>query len=260
MGYNKCIKSGNNVEIYEYEKDILVLHGVGKKYKFDDDLEKPKIDKDADMDEVEVGKRMDNVRKASMDFRRLVSSNLDDKIFPLLATATYKENQTDLKKAYYDHKLFVQTLKYTYGKDFKYICVPEFQKRGAVHFHSLFWGLPSEILLPERQRGYRQNFSPTLSKIWGHGFVFLKETDGNDKLSSYLAKYMAKAFTDPRLKHQKAYASSRNVKRPYIVSGITNISFLIDDYVGADAVPVKDKTYDTAYMGKGRYRLYKIHD
>ncbi len=28
MGYNKFIKSGNNVEIYEYEKDILVLHGV----------------------------------------------------------------------------------------------------------------------------------------------------------------------------------------------------------------------------------------
>jgi len=256
MGYNKFIKSGNNVEIYEYEKDILVFYGV-KNHKFNDD-EKKEVDKEADLDEVAVGKRMDNVRKASMDFRRLVSSNLDDKVFPLLATATYKENMTDLKRAYYDHKLFVQTLKYTYGKDFKYICVSEFQKRGAVHFHSLFWGLPSEILLLERQRGYRQNFSPTLSKIWGHGFVFLKETDGNDKLSSYLAKYMAKAFTDPRLKNQKAYASSRNVKRPYIVSGITNISFLIDDYVGADAVPVKDKTYDTAYMGKGRYRLYKI--
>jgi hypothetical protein len=173
-------------------------------------------------------------------------------------TVTYKENQTDLKKAYYDHKLFVQNLKYTYGKNLKYICVPEFQKRGAVHFHGLFWGLPADILLAEREKGYRENNSPTLSKIWGLGFVFLKPTDGDDKLSAYLAKYMAKAFTDRRLKHQKAYASSRNVKRPYVVSGIHNISFLIDDYCGIDAVPVKENKYHTKYMGEARYRLYKI--
>ncbi len=256
MGYNKFIKSGNNVETYEYEKDIVILRG-GKKYHFDDE-EKKEIDKNADLDEVEVGKRIDNVRKASLEFRRLVSSNLDDKNFPLLLTVTYKENQTDLKKVYYDHKLFVQTLKYTYGKNLKYICVPEFQKRGAVHFHGLFWGLPAGILLPERLHGYYENASPTLSKIWDLGFVFLKPTDGDDKLSSYLAKYMAKAFTDPRLKHQKAYASSRNVKRPYVVSGITNISFLIDDYVGLDAVPVKENKYHTTYMGEARYRMYKI--
>jgi hypothetical protein len=253
MGYNKFIKFGNNVETYEYEKDIHIFHGVIKRYKIDD--EEKEVDENAEFD---IGKRKDNARRASTAFRRLVSSNLDEKVRPLLLTSTYETNETDLKKAYYDHKLFVQTLKYTYGKNLKYICVPEFQRRGAVHFHALFWGLPVDVLLPECKTGYYKNVSPTLSKIWGQGFVFLKETDGNDKLSSYLAKYMAKAFTDPRLKNQKAYASSRNVSRPYVVSGISSLWRLVDDWVGEDAVPIKEKEYETAYLGKVRYKLYKI--
>jgi hypothetical protein len=258
MGYNKFIRSGNNIEVYEYEKDIVVFQGARHHV-----ADKKVVDKDAELTEMELGKRIDNTRKASLEFRRLVSSNLDDKTFPLLLTVTYKENCTDLKQAYYDHKLFVQTLRYTYAKttkNFKYICVPEFQERGAVHFHILFWGLPAEILLPERLRGYYENVSPTLSKIWNNGFVFLKPTDGDDKLSSYLAKYMAKAFVDPRLKHQKAYASSRNVKRPYVVSNISSLWVLLDDYVGTDAVPVKENKYHTTYLGDARYRLFKIKE
>lgn len=259
MGYNKFIRSGNNVEIYEYEYDILPRGD--KRYK--EKKNKKKIDRNAELTEAEVGKRMDNVRKAKMEFRRLVSSNLDEKNFPLLLTATYKENFTDLNQAYYDHKLFVQTLRYTYGKDnkdFKYICVPEFQERGAVHFHTLCWGLPADILLPERLTDYYKNVSPTLSKIWGNGFVLLKPTDGNDKLSSYLSKYMTKAFIDPRLKHQKAYTSSRNVHRSYVVSDISPVWPLIDDYAGVDAVPITDNKYHSHYLGDARYRLFKIKE
>ncbi len=254
MSYNKFIKFGNNIELYEYEKDIVVLRG-GTRHVAD----KPKIDRDAELTEIEVGKRKDNAHRASTEFRRLVSSNLDDKVLPLLATVTYKENCVDLKKAYYDYKLFIQVLRYKYG-DFKYISVPEFQKRGAVHFHVLFWGLPADILLPECLTGRYKNISPTLSTMWGNGFVFLKETDGNDKLSSYLAKYMSKAFTDPRLKHQKAYVTSRKINRPYVVAGSFLTWPLLDDYLGVDPVPVKDKTYDTKYLGKGRYRLFKIKE
>ena len=253
MGYSKFIKFGNNVELYQYEKDLILIRPTRHKI-----ADREKIDKDADLTEVEVGKRKDNAHRASTDFRRLVSSNLDDKILPLLLTITYKENFTDLKASYYNFKLFIQKLNYTYGKGLKYICVPEFQDRGAVHFHVLLWGLPSDILLPERLKGHYENVSPTLGTMWGNGFVFLKETDGNDKLSSYLAKYMAKAFTDPRLKHQKAYASSRNVNRPYIVSGSFSMWPLLDDYLGLDPVAVKDKRYDTKYLGQVHYQLFKI--
>ena len=255
MGYSKFIKFGNNVELYEYEKDLVVLR-AGRHHVAD----KEKIDPDADLTEVEVGKRKDNAHRASTEFRRLVSSNLDDKVLPLLATITYKENLTDLKKSYYDYKLFIQKLHYTYGKELKYIAVPEFQERGAVHFHVLFWGLPAEKLLPERLTDRYENVSPTLGTMWGNGFVFLKETDGNDKLSSYLAKYMSKAFTDPRLKHQKEYVTSRKINRPYVASGSFPMCPLLDDYVGLNPVAVKDKTYDTKYLGKGRYRLFKIKE
>src|SRR5690606_27837965 len=104
-------------------------------------------------------------------------------------------------------------LRNKFGKAFSYIAVSEFQKRGAIHFHALFWGLPAEVFSQERQ-------TRTIALIWKQGFVYMKETDGNDKLSSYLAKYMVKTFTDPRLKNKKAYLASRNIKRPKIIAGV----------------------------------------
>ncbi|HEV7423767.1 MAG TPA: hypothetical protein VGO21_01100, partial [Candidatus Paceibacterota bacterium] len=132
------------------------------------------------------------------------------------------------------------------------ICVPEFQKRGAVHFHALFWGLPEEIFLQERK-------TRMLAGFWAKGFVYLKETDGNEKLSFYLSKYMAKAFIDPRLKNQKCYVASRNIQRPKVIVGASPLWPILEDY-GITGEPLVDREYDTKYLGKGRYRLFKIPD
>src|SRR5690606_15820961 len=102
------------------------------------------------------------------------ASNLGGSSLPILATLTYRDNFTDLSGAYKHFSAFIQSLRHKFGKTFKYICVPEFQKRGAVHFHALFWGLPENLLSLERK-------SRTLATIWGKGFVYLKQTDGNEK-------------------------------------------------------------------------------
>ena len=249
MGYNKFIQYGNNLEIYEYEKDIIVLRGRGKhKREIDSDLENLGADRENTFQERQLGKRQDNARRASLAFRRLVACNLGGLARPLLVTLTYGENFTDLAGAYRHFSSFIQSLRHKYGKDFKYVCVPEFQKRGAVHFHALIWGLPAEIFLLERK-------DRTLAGLWGRGFVYLKETDGDEKLSFYLSKYMAKAFVDPRLKNQKCYVASRNVSRPIVGSGFL-LWFILENY-GADDMPVVDRTYTTKWLGKGRYRLYK---
>ena len=252
MGYNKFISYGNNLEVYEYEKNIYVLRGAVKR------PEKPVYNPDMGADganplpERKLGKRQDNARRASMVFRRLVSSNLSRVEFPLLITITYADNQTDIRQGYKDFTSFIQALRYKFGKNFRYISVPEFQKRGAVHFHALFWGLPFELFLSERKTRF-------LASLWGKGFVYMKETDGNEKLSFYLAKYMAKAFMDDRLKNQKAYVASRNCLRPYIVGGIENISWLIDDYIGTDIVAeIKEKRFMTEWLGECRFRHFRL--
>ena len=251
MGYNKIIIYGNNIETYEYEKDIIVLGGR-RKHKLPVDAGDESLGADGKdtLSTGQLGKRPDNARRASLAFRRLVGANLGKPPSPLLATLTYGKNFTELARAYRHYSSFVQALRHKFGKDFRYICVPEFQKRGAVHFHALVWGLPAEVFLLERK-------TRTLAGLWKQGFVYLKETDGNDKLSFYLSKYMAKAFIDARLKNQKCYVASRNVLRPVIFGGSFSLWAILDDY-GADKTPVVEKTYSTKWLGQGRYKLYKI--
>lgn len=257
MGYNKIISYGNTLEVYEYEKDIVRLVGRTRRNDEDNDVhvgvgasrENSLSKTDS---ENEVGKRSDNARRASMAFRRLVASNLGGSTLPILVTLTYRDNFTDLAAAYKHFTAFIQALRHRFGKDFSYTLVPEFQKRGAVHFHALFWGLPEELFLRERE-------TRTLSEIWGKGFVFLKPTDGNEKLAFYLAKYFTKAFLDPRLKNQKSYVTSRNIKRPLEQKGPFYMPEVLEQF-GATDEPLVDRTYHTKWLGEGRFRLFKINN
>src|ERR1035437_6022100 len=130
MSYAKTIMFGDNLEIYEYEhKPPPHVRGLRKK-------DRPKPDEDKKFE-----KRKDNMLQAKRNFRRLVGANLS-KEKPLLISLTYKENMQDIHIGYKDYRSFIQAIRYEFGKDVKYIAVPEFQKRGAVHFHCLFWGLP----------------------------------------------------------------------------------------------------------------------
>jgi len=195
-------------------------------------------------EEEKFEKRKDNVSQTQNNFRRLVAANLTEN--PLLISLTYEQNMQDITKGYKNYKSFIQAIRYRFGKGTKYIAVPEFQKRGAVHFHVLFWGLPKKTSAEEKR-------TRTIANIWGHGFVDVIETDGHGKLSSYLAKYMAKAFVDKRLRNQKAYVASRNVLRPVTKSIISPVP-----YEPEDCELVSDKTYTTQRMGQCRYRLFKF--
>lgn len=256
MGYSKIIIYGNNLEVYEYEKDIVKLLGrIKRSRKRNPDGESVEIDGENTLSRQEkLGKRQDNARRASLAFRRVVASNLGGSTRPVLLTLTYGDNFTDLKGAYKHFSSFIQSLRYKFKKTFKYVCVPEFQKRGAVHFHALVWGLSKKLVLQERK-------TRTLAEIWARGFIYLKETDGDEKLSFYLSKYMAKAFVDPRLKNQKCYVASRNVERPEVIVGASPAWPILEDYGINESFPVVDREYETKWLGKGRYRLFKIpHD
>ena len=237
MSYVKTITYGDNIEIYEYDHKPPP-HKVGKRKK--DEKSEPD-------EERKFEKRKNNAIQAQRNFRRLVGANLPSK--PLLISFTYNVFMGDITTGYRDYKSFVQALRYRFGKDLKYIVVPEFQKSGRVHFHALFWGLPNKIASQERR-------TRLVAKMWGKGFVDIIETDGHGKISSYLAKYMAKAFVDKRLRNQKAYATSRNITRP-VVEKDGLIMPLLYAHVEEHAAPVIDKQYNTKWLGKCRHRLFK---
>ena len=252
MGYNKFIKYANIIETYTYEKQLPIRprarRGVSRKVSLSH-MASPGSDT-LRQNEYE-GKRQDNVARASMVFRRTILANIDGINHPLLLTLTYKDNQTSVVQGYKDFSSFIKTLRYKYGKVFRYIAVPEFQKRGAVHFHAMFWGLPDTLAKEERH-------TRMVGNAWGHGYVDLIQTDGSPKLSGYLTKYMAKNFTDYRLMGIKAYTCSRNLKRPEVINGLSNVNLeIVLEETGAGMIEF-DKTYDTAWLGRGRHRIYKL--
>lgn len=288
MGYNKYIKSGKQYEFYEFEQDLSlsrikrkseILRGQSvrvRTFEFGEGDVKKEVrtlfgqaleprnftlvsgEQNLAVDGVvalqqsepeKKGKRRDNAQRASMAFGRLVRSNLDGVENPILATFTYKENVRDFSYSARTFNLFIQRLRRRFGSGFRYIAVPEFQKRGAIHYHALFWGLPVGLVHRERQ-------TRELANTWGQGFVDVLLTDGDKKISYYLAKYMVKALKDERLTGKKAYFASRNVKRPLLVKNVFDVSFVLRD-IGLDgAEPEYSKKFSTPWLGECSYRVY----
>ncbi len=240
MKYIKSITYGNKVEIFKYQHAPEPRH---KRVRYSDEDE----EKREPSEEEKYERRQANVIQGKRNFKRLVEANLDGSK-PLLLSLTYKENMKNIKKGYKDLKLFIQSLRYKYGRGFRYIAVPEFQKRGAVHFHMLVWDL--SITAGQEREGR------VLADMWEKGFVDAKETDGNKKIAGYLAKYMAKAFTDKNLKNQKSYVSSRNVKRP-VIDRNTLLLYALRE-VPDDTEPVYKKTYPTQWLGECEHSIYEI--
>lgn len=252
MPYLKYVRSGQNFELYQYEhQSISRGRPAGYKSEFKrENLENSQSDKVQYGLSYDFRKRVDNAKRSSMDFRRLILSNLRSDENPLLITLTFSENRTNLSECNVLFGLFIQRMRTSFGKGFKYIGVPEFQKRGAVHYHLLFWGLPKGIFSSERT-------TRTIAKIWQYGFIFIKETDGNDRLSSYLAKYMIKAINDPRLFYHRAYYASRNVLRPIKCSGFP-LWWAEDEFALTPDNLKLQKKFETKWQGAGIYSLYLL--
>jgi len=251
MAYNKAVIYGEFLDLYTYEKDYNPIGGKRRKIETSSNISELDTNSIADRKRQFKSRRRDNRIRANMAFRRLVLSNMGKSAPPLLVTTTYAKNQRNVRIGYKDFKAFIRAMRNTFGTDFRYISVPEFQKRGAIHFHTLFWGLPEDTHIRERQ-------TRLVAKHWNHGFVDVFLTDGDDKLSSYLAKYLSKNYQDVRLFEQKSYVASRNILKPITESNAL-ILYLEEVYgIDVDNPPFKDKRFMTQWLGAGRLRAYKI--
>jgi hypothetical protein len=159
------------------------------------------------------------------------------------------------------NKLFTQfgvRLKKEFGKQVVWLAVPEFQKRGAVHFHVLIWNLPNEIHIEEEAPGRNRR---RIQHLWGYGYVDCIATDGSPKLSGYLAKYMSKAMHDDRLFGKKAYSSSRNALPVVSLNTQTSIAFFKDEFdidIPNGIMPTKEREYKSKWLGWVRYRAFEV--
>lgn len=136
-------------------------------------------------------------------------------IEPQFITFTFKENVQDLSEANDIFTNFIKRLNYHYFDTkesvVKYVVVPEFQERGAVHYHAIFFNLP---LFDKRKEFTTGEFA----ELWGQGFIKIKSMNNIPNVGLYMTKYMTKDATDRRLIGRKKYFSSRHLNKPDVFS------------------------------------------
>lgn len=161
-------------------------------------------------EELEIQERTGERAKKAL--RRLVNANnrewkdIDGKVqVQKFLTLTFAENMQDLEKANGLFTDFIKRFNYAvFGVNrnhLKYVAVHEIQKRGAIHYHVIFFNLP-----------YMRN--DKIARIWGHGFTKPKAISSIRNVGAYLAKYLSKQGKTARKKGQKRYFSSRGLKLP----------------------------------------------
>lgn len=253
--HRKFIKSGNILELFEYEK--AVKYGKSEKESY------PRIAKDFDMDNPMIAKiRLDNrarsLEHSKSTLKRLINANAGHwknnnghAFTPLFLNLTFAENITDIKKANYDFTKFKQRLDYeiTGSKKsyLKYVGVIEFQKRGAIHYHVLIFNMP-----------FMEYVYDKMQSIWGKGYIIIKAIREIQNIASYVCKYMTKAKADDRLCGQKSYFTSRGLKKPIEIldeKRVENIKNIIPESI----VPY-EKEFKSEFCETIKYKRYDLKD
>jgi hypothetical protein len=148
-----------------------------------------------------------------------------------------------LKQANYEWKKFRQRLEDWLNQKLKYVTAVEFQKRGAVHYHSVIFNL---YYIPKKK----------LSQIWGNGFVKINKIDHVDNLGAYMSKYMNKAIADQRLDGEKCYFNSRGLYEPEEIKDKGQVDALLASL--PDQAKVLEKTFQAPEIGSITYLQYNV--
>lgn len=276
FAYNtKIIETSTTKEVYLYEKPIYTKVDLENKI-ISSEHNKRKI-----FDEMSAQYQYDSLKRKQKHYEqmrwevaRIVDCNFDNKTKFL--TLTFKENIQDITQTNREFKYFIQRLNYhiyqTKTQSLKYIATWEKQKRGAIHYHVIFFDFP--YIAKE-----------TLQQIWEHGFIKINRVyvDSKENRGRYLSKYFGK---DLELKEhkKKAFFKSQQLKMPIVKKLILTDEILQDllqeqvifqkeynrkvyDWKAllTDGYPLKDSNVTYIKIKKGintpeRGRIYKQSD
>ena len=166
-----------------------------------------------------------NVMRSKLKLQRLAKANADT--WKTFITLTFKDNIQDLTLAYNEFRKFIKRVN-RIKKDFKWLCVPEFQKNGRVHYHliSNIDITDNELVYSQKQENdtiyyHLRHWSKNIIKNEPLGLGFdkvelIQDKDGNDtkKICGYISKYMTKSYIENAFFNHNRYYSSQNLIRP----------------------------------------------
>ena len=233
IGKYKVIKSGPVYEIYEFQFPVRL--GI------DTSKYRTGIRRKPSEERKEEYRTKRSIRAGNL-VKRVARMNFTPK--DKFLTCTFEENVTDIVYANNEFRKFIKRLNRRFGS-ISYITAIQFQKRGAIHYHTL-------INLPYVSKNELQD-------IWGNGIIDIRKLDNVDNVGAYISRYMLKDVLDERLSGKKCYFTSKGLKRPepeYLNSeGYQTLS----QEVGLDPSRIVfQNSYKSERNGEVKYTEYNI--
>jgi hypothetical protein len=233
--------SGSIVEYYNYEKGYPIGIEANNKNGRGGKNELTEQEKEENREKV--------MSRARRDLRRIVNSNIGqygEDFTAKFVTLTFREHITDLKSANAEYEKFIKRLNYfmfnSKKANIKYSVVPEFTKKGRVHYHVIFYNLP-----------YVK--ADKLAEIWGQGFIKINKIDNCDNVGAYVSKYMTK--DNEEIKGKKSYFNSRGLLESTEIIEEKKVESL------RHSLPLENvrysATFDNEYLGTITYHQYNFN-
>lgn len=218
--------------------------------------------------------RQDNVARTVTTIKDYGYENKN--LFKSFITLTFSENICDVSEANKKFKNWVDQIRRLckkHGQDFYYLGVPEFQKRGAVHYHLLTSLEPGGYCLPVQldnmgvvhssySHKYKKHFTSYDVKYWegvnGYSSALdFNECDENFDAIKYMIKYLLKDL-DQRLFGHKKILASNNLTKPKVLKTLSDVEVLKElqqmlelnqdmKKESYNYVPTKDQSYITPF-------------
>jgi hypothetical protein len=168
-------------------------------------------------------------KRATDKLRRLIIGNIYHHVEKaVFLTLTTQENIIDLHIANQEFRLFIKRLTYKLGYKPRYVAVPEFQERGAVHYHIILFNLR-----------YEDSDANTIREIWRNGEqknIDIRLINRGNKAFKYIIKYISATYTDERFKNKKRYfwslenKAERHLNEQRNIERIPETKYLINEY------------------------------
>ena len=143
--------------------------------------------------------------------------------FDFFVTLTFNDEKQDRMDDIKTRKKFTQWLN-NITRDLPnliYVAVPEYHKKGGLHFHLLFGNVSAEDLYL-KDSGKKVKTGRCKGQIiynvtrWRNGFSTATKIFDNIAVTYYLSKYLTKGKIDSRFYNKKRYYTSKNIKRPQV--------------------------------------------
>lgn len=200
--------SNKNTHTQEYFDELNLKKSTKNDFLIENTEEKEEEEQEEKKIELKDNIEIKNIVRSKLECQRLAKCNIKD--WKIFVTLTFAENETNIENANKKFRNFIRKVTRVYD-NFKYICIPEFQKRGAIHYHIL-----CNIDINNDKLLYTQEDNSKYKhiKYWNEGFTSIEEIKGDvKKVIGYISKYMTKDI-DNRLFNRHRYYFSRNLERP----------------------------------------------